>query len=465
MFVVENIIGLIIVLAMCLVITILYLKEKKSWAIVLTMVGLCIMPVIKVLPVDINGSYLFTVMLFMLLIRDLVTRRYSLKSINKNIKIYSLLMAAILVVYVIAWFINGNPNFSGLIALAGNINYIASVAILAILIDSIDTVTDRYRIKKVFFVFILITVAINLVFTFLQAYVYDAGLWVTDTLYGSEHRYGPINQIINYGRFSRLYGTFFTPIILGGFSLLAAILMFTLFTQEKLNKYYLILGSAATFIGVLSLTKTLLLGVPVILVGLIILGFFLDKELRKEYLKRTMAVILCVAISYGAGYLFTPNDNKGHAKYYFGMILNPVDALSSRYAGIFNKDETVVPAPDDEDYLEEPLEQDDDEPKGIVDSAFGVFKKHAVIGVGLSPINGEFMGDSYFISILHNGGLVAFSLFVILFCYLFFTSLKKKYFDKVVLLVGLAACCLSMPVLSYPFSIPFFAYILKKDEE
>jgi hypothetical protein len=171
-------------------------------------------------------------------------------------------------------------------------------------------------------------------------------------------------------------------------------------------------------------------------------------------------ITLCVVIAYGGAYVYTPASSKGYANYYFGMILRPIDSLASRYGG-------VIKTPDKGDKGPAPDEKADESQKaeGITVNAFTVVKENWLIGVGYNPIRGEFTGDSYFVDILHNGGVVGFILFSGLFCLLFFKSLSKKKFEKNVILAGIALCCLSMPILSYSFSIPFLAYVLKDGKD
>ena len=152
-------------------------------------------------------------------------------------------------------------------------------------------------------------------------------------------------------------------------------------------------------------------------------------------------------------------------------------ALETRYGNIFSglneneeikntieaeKIESVISTETVEDSTST---EDNVQREGNMEGAFGVFVKHPIIGVGPLPVEGEFMGDSEYISILHDGGILRFLTYGYFYCGLALYYFLRKCNHELIMLVGIGMGAVSMMVFSYGCIIPFMAYCICEQEK
>lgn len=77
--------------------------------------------------------------------------------------------------------------------------------------------------------------------------------------------------------------------------------------------------------------------------------------------------------------------------------------------------------------------------EGITTAALNVFKEHFLIGVGFTQIEGEFLGDSEMVTILHDGGIVGFLILEGLIIVNIYKSIRRKSFEGAMVRIALLA--------------------------
>lgn len=251
-----------------------------------------------------------------------------------------------------------------------------------------------------------VTLFVNVTFSIIQILVpRSVNLFVN--LYGKASN-AVLYRIQAMGYFSRAVGTFGSPTLLGPFALICFSFYFAmLFTKNRNSNVYIKLLFSLV-IGALSLSKAFIIGVP-IMTALIL--FSVRKRLQLRNIVRFFLLILTILLIVHFGYTFLIQNTAINSKvieYYFGMVNNPIKAFQTRYSG-----------------------------EGNLQDAFAVFINNPIFGVGLNSVKGEFIGDSTYVQLLHNTGIIG--LFVMI---IFFIGVIKSYHrrrDEIAFVVIVAA--------------------------
>ncbi len=254
----------------------------------------------------------------------------------------------------------------------------------ALLISVIASANLSYReIKEIF----IKLVYMNLVAVMVQMLL-DCSSSLFYSLYYTESMV-PLQEVKNYGYFTRAYGLFPTPIFLGAFSLMCLAML--AFDKEK-NKKNTITEIVCLIIGMASLTKTFILGV-VVFVCLFLFRTIMRKPKRIKPLTLSilcaavMVVFLVIYILYKSGYPIF---------WYLNYLKNPFASLSSRY----------------------------DSTTGVLNETRQIIMDNPIIGVGYNSIRNEFTGDSFYYSVLHDAGIIGVILFIMFFAKASFRNWK-----------------------------------------
>lgn len=276
---------------------------------------------------------------------------------------------------------------------------------------------DREGIERT----LLIVVAVNAAVGFAQLVLPGSAQWTYD-LYGREsqvvlERYSIDDAI------PRASGTFSSPVILGCVALTALAIAWARMISGAAGRHARLL-LAAGLAGIASLTKSFLLGAPLILAG----GFaVLALSGGRRVRFRPRAVLLGVAataVAIGAAvwaalYLDDLGLNVG---YYASYLVNPTDALATRYGA-----------------------------GGMLETTMDVVRRNPLIGVGVTKVRGEFLGDSSYILLLHSTGALGVALaFVALTLVVRHVVVTGRRADLLVV----AALLVSGLALPFLFSLP-----------
>lgn len=237
---------------------------------------------------------------------------------------------------------------------------------------------DRADIEKV----LLTVVGVNAVAALVQLLVPGtAGFFL--------EMYGRVGQTV-LQRYAledvipRASGTFNSPVELGAVALLGVAVGWAgMISRRPLrrHRWLLFLGGMA---GILSLSKTFILGAPVVLVGGLLLGPLtkgthpLRMRPRTATLMTAAVVATVGAVALTASYLQQVGFG---VEYYVRYLLDPQAAFATRYG-----------------------------PGGQLEETIAVVRAHPLIGVGVTKLRGEFTGDSFYVWLLHSTGAVGATL-------------------------------------------------------
>ena len=233
----------------------------------------------------------------------------------------------------------------------------------------------------------------------------------------------PLKEVLDAGRFYRSYGTFGTPVHLGGFSLVSFSFFCTKFINNEYGKNIMIGSICSLIAGFLSLTKSFILGLPIIIIMTIILApCFVESKTKtvkdtitKQFKKISIVLLVILTVKV----LINKMRDWGlPVNYYFNFLSTPLDAFSSRY-----------------DYS-----------SGILSVTREVIRKNLLIGVGFTNIKGEFIGDSSYFVIMHDAGLMGVLIYVFMFALLLRNIIIKKDFDKMMILISIIMLGFSQPI-------------------
>lgn len=435
---------------------VLYLRGNQTGLVVGCIVCYCCLPAVRLGDMGINSAYVVTALLAVLFVQDCIQRRVRLR---RSHMIYLGVMFLVLLVMALGWAVNGRPQWGDVVHFVGLSQYILGVFFLSVRMQMLRAQTPPERIIMRALPIVL---GINAVFVLLQFISYPLSSWLLRLLYAYPGKTGPLDDFAKLQSFPRLFGANYTPLILAVIALLfCAFVLGRALYEGRLERRFLIWFFVSLSLGFLAFSKTVILGIVVLLICAVVLAALKGiRWLRLRYNGRVLAsfalsTALVFALVAGIGFA---TGRGGQVKYYYGFLLSPLEALSTRYESIGNTPGTSTPDPDHSpDSPEVP-------PQGNVTSTFDVFLEHKLIGVGPAAVQGEFLGDSQFVLVLHDGGLLAFGLYALLYLWLLVSAVRAKDAARALIVLALAIGCLSMPILSYACTIPFVAYCLAAED-
>lgn len=196
------------------------------------------------------------------------------------------------------------------------------------------------------------------------------------------------------GDFDRAYGAAGSPIILGGIASLAFAYYFGVYFIER-NKIHFVVPKIVISLvcGLLALSKTAILSIPLIAILVLALNW---KRINPQ---RAISFFFTVVLSYFViDYVITYLDSLGLAiQRYLAFLSDPFSALDTRY----------------------------DSSSGNLSKAIEIIRNHFIIGVGNSQMNNAFIGDSVYIVLLYETGLIGLVAYFLPFVRIIIISIKK----------------------------------------
>ncbi|HXE57623.1 MAG TPA: hypothetical protein VNK43_06445 [Gemmatimonadales bacterium] len=260
-------------------------------------------------------------------------------------------------------------------------------------------------------------ILVNLGLTVVQV-LFPASVALFDYLYFKESLV-PIRLLREMGGFARATGSFGSPIDLGGLALtVLAAATAQLLLGRRSHLTVLVLG-ASLICGVASLSKTFLLGAPLVLGGLALTSIFLAKGDRR--LASAGRFLFGLIPLGGVAALLVVNWMRGRGMpvdWYLGYFTRPTDALVTRYAAA----------------------------DGGLNAAMQVFRENWVLGVGFTRPSGEFLGDSLYVTVLHDAGVVGGALFFAYVLWLGVAALAGRDLERLGILVAFVIAGVAFPV-------------------
>ncbi|MCL0041610.1 hypothetical protein M1N12_00850 [Peptococcaceae bacterium] len=218
---------------------------------------------------------------------------------------------------------------------------------------------------------------------------------------------------LEMGFLPRATGSFGSPNNLSVISLLAFAYFYAQLLAANYKKTVIFGCVAALTCGILSLTRTFVLGVPlVVIAGLIFKMLFSIKKWRivintRKVFTFTTVMTLIAAIGYA---IIQIAIEKGFGIiWYLQFLTKPLEAFVTRH----------------------------DLQEGSLVAAKEVIYNNLLIGVGKTQPLGEFLGDSSYMVILHNTGILGAILFITTITLLAFKAFSNKNLPALMVLFAL----------------------------
>lgn len=414
--------------------TVLYMRILYLWSrrqldecLSLILFGYFCCPIFKVGSLEVNGSYFITLILF-----PFCAGCFQRGTMRINRDRFLLFQFGVISLMLMAGALNGKLDTSIIVPLIGNLNIAAGMFGCIVLFRKVDNplLVLRQAIIKANILHVL--------FGVLQLTNVSAAYRITKQLYATASRSIPLDTMNDLGAFARVFGATFTPTLLGGYALLSFSFVFalTLIDRGKRKSNFLLLLSTI-LLGFMAFSRTAIMGMPIIGgIYLIWILFHGGKQYRKFFGK----IISLLLIAFGftillAGYF----GLLGQVQYYFGQMLrNPLKAFQGRYGNSVS------------------MWGDSSATSGIAGTV-AMFTKHPIIGVGMVAVADEFIEDSQYISLLHNGGLILFTITLLFYGSLYMKQRKTRGLPQMMILSSLMLAGLAINVLTVTSFIPFIA--------
>ena len=316
----------------------------------------------------------------------------------------------------------------------GDINYIALLGcfrIICILYLLQFIINKNSNPSAVLDDIITPVILINLIVAFIQLTI-PASTVIFYEFYYKESVI-PLAEMLQLGYFNRAYGTFGTPVLLGVLSLFCFAVYLGFLTEKKKIKFIHLKLVFSIILGLMALSKTPILGIPLILLihYLLILYGIIKIKNRKVLLVPLLIVpIAIVVISY--------LEKQGTSiLWYVRYLQKPFESLTSRY----------------------------DKASGLLSNTYSVIRDNLLIGVGSKSFKDVFIGDSMYVRLMYETGIIGTGIYLMI---LVSTIIKNIRYRNITALLCTIAICLAgfaIPVQSNIISIPLLAYIFCKSEK
>ncbi len=446
-----------IILVISIFIVVQYYRKNYLYSfIVLGMSYICL-PVFKLgSGRGLNSAYFLTMICFLFFVHTLLKKRIVFDKIA-GFYLGSMMLSTVIV--GVGWLINGIPKGRDLIHFVGMGQYIVAVYVLVVL-------TRSYQVnrKKMMEGIIIGSVCLNYFVGIIQLVNMEWGEKVIRQLYVYAGKESPLEAMCEVGRFVRIFGTFYSSPVLGIISLIfLTYVVHGILIDQKVRIRSLLMYVGSLGLGILAFSKTVIIGVFLIwlLSAIVIL---LQKRCLKMFVLilkvlmmtlGTFLVVGCIQYMIGLGEF---------VDYYYFKASNIGVAMQTRYESLLVKEEDEVTDPNGNvASAGEPSDKEVEETSkplksGNLRDTFEVFTQHPIIGVGPSAINNEFIGDSEYVTILHNGGLVNFLIYAVFYGSLLIYYFIHKRNQELFVLMAIGMGGISLPVFSASYIIPFLAF-------
>lgn len=262
--------------------------------------------------------------------------------------------------------------------------------------------------------------------------VFPQSVGVFYTLYFKESA-TPLATFLALGRLTRGSGTFPSPVILGGFSLLAAASFYARFLESGLDVRVLTGLAASLIAGIISTTKTTILGLPIVgVLGPLVHVVVAKKRASDEFARAvvraaaTCLMALMMSIALVASLARAGFDIARYVDY----LRHPPAALDARYQ----------------------------EGDGFLEGTFSVIWDNPILGVGNTTVANEFMGDSAYAAVLHDTGIVGVVLLGTLWLWALTRAVRRHDTSAVLMVAAASLVGIGMPIFTNLFGAIILTY-------
>lgn len=394
-------------------------KSDKLF-ITLLFLPLFIYPTIQIGSARISSLY-YVCVCYLILV--LICRK---KNLSITTASYIGIALLILCCYILGWASNGVGGI--VVPIIGFAKFLPIIMAMDLLLNH----TEQNALLQGFQKALDISVCIDFIVALGQIFQPTVTSTITDYFFYNDETINFSDVLLNEGFSSRIYGIFNHPSTQAVFCLIVFSFYLTRMKERSINRLFFIIS---IFMGLASCSKTFILGAPIILILWFIINFRKIVNLR-IMVAVTLIALFClfVFVNFDDIMNYIRSFNPVLA-YYLNYLKSPIEALNTRYS-IGN---------------------------GNLSPMYSIIENHLIIGVGPNAISGEEVLDSAPLVILHNGGILALVLFLILFVSLLRKSLKYKQEDLIYMLTIIFISGFAIPTwIFHAASLSVTVYVLLK---
>jgi hypothetical protein len=289
---------------------------------------------------------------------------------------------------------------------------------------------DRETIFKV----LAVAITVNVIVAVPQLFVPGA-LEVSHQLYAKESQ-TVLDNYMEMGVIPRAPGTLGSPVNLGVLSLISFALAFERIMRSGYTLGRIFAAVVATSAGMLALSKTAILGIPLIFATGALLKFSSSLFQKIHISPKGLFTTLGLFSVGGVGmwqFITYLNESGFNIIRYTIFLQNPFRAFETRYSGTGNT---------------------------TLDVTMEVVSANWLTGVGFTAPRGEFLGDSTYVLVLHAAGIFGAILVAALYASLGVRILRKNLAMLLVPLFALGATGFALPTLYTLIGVHVIAYII-----
>lgn len=390
-------------------------KESLSQSVLIYIIGTFIAPVLRICSSELSFDIIAFPILLLL---------YLSKGCTFKLSLFKESLVPYLICYILITLINA-LRFDASISIATLYAIIRFIFTLYIIKN---TWKNRYAVfvDKV----LQVVMPLNLICCVLQL----ANLVPVSVFYNFYYKASmtPLMACMQAGYFERGYGTFGSPVILGGISALSYGFYLSTNVLKQYNvKWNGVKVFVSALCGLMALSKTAIISIPITTVFVLIMCFLFYGKNSAFSLAKTLGIMFAGVIV--AGFVVLWLDSRGFfIKYYLGFLSNPLQALASRYGSS----------------------------SGNLSNTIGVISAHPIFGVGHAQFQDVFTGDSTYIVLLYQTGIIGLISYFLPYISAFGTALMRKKLLPCAVMLAFLMIGVGNPLQLSFYFIPFAAIIL-----
>jgi len=271
----------------------------------------------------------------------------------------------------------------------------------------IETLSGKYIYYAV-----LVVVLVNFVACIYQLYNPQESIDLFYRLYGKE-THAVLEGYYEAGSFARPTGTLLSPVNVGVLVIIAYSICIHRIIElgGGIYKYAFYILIIAT--GVISLTKTALLGIPILtFLALLVNSLTIRPRSISQVGFDTSSIygysILIASLSLVSYSIYNFMEDSGYGyqiAYYISFIFDPLEAFESRYSE-----------------------------RGQLGETIDVALRYPFFGLGATRAQGEFLGDSTLIRVAHATGISGLLVHMSIYIYMLYSIIRKSEILKILVL-------------------------------
>ncbi len=378
-----------------------YLHNKPT--IALLMGWMIISPCLRIGGQSIDSTYLIVIVLFFAII--LIKGKIIIPN-NKIIK-YIEIFLGINVLFILSWLLfNRNDASTALIDFFGALKI--SLLLLETLIMNYNISGICY--KKQIELMIWGVAILNVLAVLYEMYNFNGSISLLSNYIFNDAEIYYLESMTKYGQYQRYFGLFGYPMKLGLFSIysLTFVSLENCITS-KIRKMLLMV--ILMYLGLMSSSKTFILGCAILLIFYIITTFLEVEKNKNRIIYGIIAIgfLFIVWISYSQISDLIASTLGTNVARYFEFLGNIQEIFTTRFSS-----ESGVLA---------------------TSNLYEVIKENIIFGVGSSSIAGEPVMDNAFLVIIHNGGLIGIIIVVIYYLQLLFKCRQNSSYVIILIII------------------------------